>query len=210
MIPKEARVTLPIKFRPITLLEVHGKIFEKILNDRLTSYLERENILPKHQYGFRRNLGTQTAIITAYEKIAINQKDKHQVNVIGRDVQKAFDKVWHNGLKFKILNLNLPPVFEKTLCNYLDNRTTTIKFEGQTTSSIDIRSGVPQGSILGPILYLLYTSDLPPTDPNCTNIMYADNVTQIIEHHHPSKRFLALRTEREITKINDFEKKMED
>ena len=93
----------PLNYRPITLLEVPGKIFEKIINNRFMRYLEENNILHPDQYGFRKNKGTETALLRIYEQIAINQRYKYNCNIVCRDVSKAFDKVWHNGLCYKIL-----------------------------------------------------------------------------------------------------------
>ena len=108
----------PINYRPITLLEVPGKFFEKIINNQFSRYLEENNILHPDQYGFCKNSGTETAILRIYEQISINQRYKHQCNIICRDVSKAFDKVWHNGLRYKILKLELPDIIEKILCNF--------------------------------------------------------------------------------------------
>ena len=123
-----------------------------------------------------------------------------------RDVAKAFDKVWHRGLRFKILPLQLPDIIEKILCSFLDGRTAQIKMDGQLRDKFELKSGVPQGSILSPTLYIFYTSDLKPPGPGATDIMFADDVSQIIEYTHRSKRMLALKTEREIERINKFEK----
>ena len=79
-----------------------------------------------------------------------------QFNVIWRDLSKAFDKVWHLGLKFKILQLQLPDILEKILCNFLDNRTAQIKMNNLLSEKFPLKSGVPQGSILSPTLHLLH------------------------------------------------------
>ena len=93
----------PLNYRAITLLEVPGKVFEKIINDRFMRYLEENNILHPNQYGFRKNEQTETALLRIYEQIVINQRYKYNCNIVCRDVSKAFDKVWHNGLCYKIL-----------------------------------------------------------------------------------------------------------
>ena len=195
-----------LNYRPITLLEVPAKILERIINDRFYEYLEENNILNANQFGFRRNLGTELAILKLYEIIAMNQRQRSQCNVVCRDVAKAFDKVWHRGLKFKILRLQLPDITEKILCSFLDNRTAQIKMEGRLSDKFELKSGVPQGSILSPTMYIFYTSDLRPPGPGATDIMFADDVSQVIEYPHSSKRMLALKTEREIERINRFEK----
>ena len=84
-------------YRPITLLEVPGKILERIINDRFMYFCESNTILSQQQFGFRKKKGADTAIAIAYEKIAVNQQNKHHCNVISRDVAKAFDRVWIEG-----------------------------------------------------------------------------------------------------------------
>ena len=88
---------MPENYRPITLLEVPGKILERIINDRFMYFCESNTILSQQQFGFRKKKGADTAIAIAYEKIAVNQQNKHHCNVICRDVAKAFDRVWIEG-----------------------------------------------------------------------------------------------------------------
>ena len=194
-------------YRPITLLEVVGKIFEKIINNRLCKFLENNNLYHSHQFGFRKGFGTHLALAELHETLAIHQRLGHQCNVVSRDVSKAFDKVWHQGLKFKILQTTLPSPFSNLLCNFLDNRNIKIKFNNATGNFFSIKSGVPQGSILSPTLYSFYTHDLPPPGPDCLDIIFADDVTQITMYPQKSRRQLALITEREIERINLFEYK---
>ena len=195
----------PINYRPITLLEVQGKLFERILNNRFMEYLESNNILPKNQFGFRKGMGTQSALSIIYETINMNQINRNQANIVTRDVSKAFDHVWFNGLKYKVLHLEVADIFEKTLCNFLDNRTAKIKYQNKIGLPINIQSGVPQGSILAPTLYIFYIHDVPQPEANCLDVGFADDITQIVIHNHPSKRFLALKTERAINRINEYE-----
>ena len=194
-----------LNHRPITLLEVPGKIFEKIINDQLMIYLEENNILHPDQYGFRKNKGTETALLRIYEQIAINQRYKYNCNIVCRDVSKAFDKVWHNGLCYKILQLELPDIIEKVLCSFLTDRTVQIRYKNNIDEGFQILSGVPQGNILSPTLYILYTADISRAGPGCCDVLFADDVTQIIVDVNPSKRYLARKTEREINRINKYE-----
>ena len=197
-------------YRPITLLEVPGKILEKLINERVYGFAERNNLFHHQQFGFRKARGTETAMTKIYEKIAINQRKKSQCNIVCRDIEKAFDKVWHKGLKFKILNMNMPNILEKITCNILDDRKVAIKSADSISNKIEIKSGVPQGSNLSPTLFILYTSNLPPPGPGTTDILFADDITKVVEYHHKSKAMLALRTKREIERVNDSEKKMEN
>ena len=199
--------TDPINYRPISLLEVPGKIFEKIINQRLRFFLEQNNCLPNSQHGFRQNRSTDTAIAITTEAISNAARSKTQCCLIMRDVSKAFDKVWHNGLKYKISNLRLPTIITKLLCNFIDNRTASISLNTYDGPSFPIHSGVPQGSCISPTLYIIYTSDIPPQQSQGINISYADDITQIILQPGKSRQMLARRIEREATIVNNFEHK---
>lgn len=209
LIPKPGKSPKhPANYRPITLLEVPGKIFEKIITTRFNNYLETNGKLNDNQYGFRRGRGTQVALAKLYETIAINQHHGHQCNVVCRDVAKAFDKIWHAGLKYKIAQLLLPDIFEKLLCNFLDDRYIKIKMPTMIGEPFQTKSGVPQGSNLSPLLYIYYTSDIPnPTPDECVDIGFADDFTQVIQFQHRSRKMLATRTVNNIKRINNFEYK---
>ena len=101
-------------YRPISLLEVTGKHYERIINNRFTSHLKAKNFINNRQHSFTTKRGTQTAIATLHETIA-----KHKANnnkpLVGRDVSKAFDKIWHDGLIFKIYQTDPPAQLLKIL-----------------------------------------------------------------------------------------------
>ena len=144
---------------------------------------------------------------TTYETIANALAEKKQVYMVLRNVAKAFDKVWHNGLKYKLLRLGFPAILEKILCSFLDNRKTKINIGNEYSNDIKLLSGVPQGSVLSPTLYTLYTNDLSPPEYGCLEIMYADDITQVITSPSKSKLMMKLKVEREIERINKFERK---
>ena len=108
--------------------------------------------LHHNQYGFRKKRGTEAATFRIYESIAIAQNHQHQCNIVCRDVSKAFDKVLHNGLRFKILQLGLPDIMERLLCNFISNRKVQIRYNNKLDNGFDICSGVPQGSVLSLLL----------------------------------------------------------
>ena len=192
-------------YRPITLLEVPGKMLERYINEKIQEYAEYHNKFHKYQYGFRRGRGIEMALTKLYKTISLNQRRGGQCNVVCHDIKKAFDKVWHNGLKFKVLNMNMPSLIEKITCSLLDERTVGIRHSNEISTTINVQSGVPQGSIISPTLFILFTSDLPPPRPGRMDLLFADDVTQVIEYHHKSKLMLARRTVKEINRINKYE-----
>ena len=124
----------------------------------------------------------------------------------GHRLAKAFDKVWHDGLKYKLLSLNLPDTITKLLCHFIQNRKAKIKIKTYTGPEFPLNSGVPQGSSLSPTLYIIYTTDIPEPQARCHQIMFADDITQIITNPNKSRQLMAIQTTREIEKINNFEK----
>ena len=182
MIPKVPKPQSVADYRPISLLEVPGKLLERIINLRVAKELEQCDVFSRNQFGFRPKRWTQTAITLGTELIAQARSKKRPVVVILRDVSKAFDKVWHLGLKVKIQRLHriLPDRIRSLLCTFLDGRTAEIRSE-QPTPVFNLKAGVPQGAILSPMLYNLYVSDLPaPVRPNSHDIIYADDISQIV------------------------------
>ena len=103
------------------------------------------------------------------------------VDLVMRDFDKAFDKVWTLGLQYKILNLNLPKTIEKLTCDYLTDRWAKIYIEDFAGPLFELKAGVPQGGCLSPTLFSIYTADIPePETRNSIDIYYADDVTQLI------------------------------
>jgi len=204
LIPKAGKDPQKVEnYRPISLLEIPGKIFEKIINDRVKMHMENNGLFNPNQYGFRKGRGTQQAITSIYETIAISQRKRQQYNIVCRDIAKAFDKLWKPGLHFKILQINLLDIIEKTLCNFLEDRTATFKIGNIVGPKFPLLSGVPQGSILSPTLFIFYTADLERPRNNCVDVSFADDNTQIIIYPLTKKEALATTTVNEIRRIND-------
>ena len=184
LIPKPGRdAKNPINYRPITLLELPGKILERIVNNSFQRFCEENEVFHVSQYGFRKGRGTDVAITKIYETIAINQKYRDHCNIICRDISKAFDKVWLNGLKYKIIKQDLlPSIIKKILSSYVTGRTTQIRLEQYIGDKFNLESGVPQGGILSPTLFIFYTSDIPQVGPYSEDVIFADDITQIIQN----------------------------
>lgn len=197
LIPKpDTDQTNPLNYRPISLLEVTGKFFEKIINTRLKTHLEANNMLTDMQHGFRNNRGTDTALTTFHETLAHYTAKRKQCYVILVDVSKAFDNVWHERLQYKTAHLQLPITTIKFLNNFLTNREAKIKIGNYIGPPIPLRAGVPQGSVLSPTLYFIYTNDIPTPATDCTYIQYADDITQIVSYPGRSRAFMANKTKK--------------
>ena len=204
-IPKAQSPHLVSGHRPISLLELPGKILERLVCRRLTDLLEERNILHPDQYGFRRRRGTGRALALIWERCASVVAQRGRCNVVLRDVKSAFDRVWHFGLKYKLLGLGLPHCVTRMLYSFLDDRTASVRVGNYQGRRIGLRCGVPQGSVLSPVLYILYTADTPvPRLPSKIS-SYADDNIQLSIEQGRSRRMLARRTERDVALVNRYE-----
>lgn len=179
-------------YRPISLLPILSKIFEKLLLKRLLTIIEERNLIPDHQFGFRQGHGTVEQVHRVVKKIRTALECKRYCSAAFLDISQAFDRVWHLGLMYKIKK-NLPHPFSLLLDSYLTDRYFLIKYGETYTTLQPILSGVPQGSVLGPLLYLLYTSDLPVTE-NTESATYADDTGILASDDDPHQASRLLQT----------------
>lgn len=173
MIPKPNKSpTFPDNHRPISLLSCISKLLERLLLRRLLDHAS--DLLPPQQFGFRHNHSSELQVLRLVEFIQEGFQHKDHSGCIFLDISKAFDRVWHEGLLFKLVQLRTPQYLVLLLHSFLQNRSFRIKI-GSTFSHLHpITAGVPQGSILSPLLYSLYTADLPDL-PHAFLGTYADD-----------------------------------
>jgi len=148
-------------------------VFEKILLKRMLPILDELSIIPEYQFGFRRGHGTPEQCHRVINDVVSAFENKKYCTAAFLDVQQAFDRVWHNGLLYKIKKW-LPAPYFLLIKSYLTKRCFYVQQKNDTSTLFLINAGVPQGSVLGPILYTLYTADMPVTN-NCTVATYADD-----------------------------------
>jgi hypothetical protein len=185
-------------YRPISLLTAFSKIFEKVMYNRLYKHLEVNNILAKEQFGFRPNHSTEQAAFTLINCILNAMNNNQTVGGIFCDLTKAFDCVDHDILLDKLMFYGVHGKFKSLIESYLRDRYQTVSLGNINSSYKDSKwlrtsCGVPQGSILGPLLFLIYINDLPSLSRKDSNIvLYADDTTIIYTNSNKTNYILQI------------------
>ena len=174
-IHKDGSTQILNNYRPISLLSVFDKIIEKLMHKRLYSFLNEHNILFHNQFGFRKNNSTVYALIKITEMIK-ESIDNHKYGCgIFIDLRKAFDTVNHNILLTKLEHYGIRGIALRWFESYLSSRKQYVFLNGESSKLRAISCGVPQGSVLGPLLFLLYINDLPNISKLLDFYLFADD-----------------------------------
>lgn len=175
-IPKPGKIpNCPQNLRPISLLSALSKLVEKIILNNLRQHLDDNHIIQNEQFGFRISHSATQALTRIVEKIVIGFNRKETTVGIFMDIEKAFDKVWHTGLLYKLIKIDTPHYIISLVQNYLSNRSFNVNIDDTVSDTHFLNAGVPQGSLLGPILYIIYTYDLPTTNRTFSSVYADDN-----------------------------------
>ena len=186
------------QLRPISLLPTLSKIYESLFLLRFNEWSTRINILPPQQSGARPHQSTTSRVNALLEQINQSQAYNSFTPVVYVDFQQAFDKMWQAGLILKLSRLSCPSAYLSWLVNYFTNRTLRIDYAGLTSSLIQVKRGAPQGSCLGPVMYVTAHHDLPQIFRNPDEVhAFADDIAIL---YTPS---IFLKHKHQITEIED-------
>ena len=173
----------PSNYRPISLLPLISKIFEKIVHDQMIDYLAQYNILYKYQSGFRTKHSTDLCLSYLNDKILKGFDNGLFTGMILIDLQKAFDTIDHNILLEKLKAIGFCDDTVNWFHSYLTDRAFLVSIENRYSSISKISCGVPQGSILGTLLFLIYVNDMKQA-VSSDLLLYADDSCLIFQHKH--------------------------
>jgi hypothetical protein len=164
----------PLNYRPISLTSIPGKIMERIIKCRLIDYLTDKELLSNKQHGFLKNKSTISNLLEFYDFVTSELDSGACVDIIFLDMLKAFDTVPHHTLIKRLKELNINPTVVRWVLNYLADRKQRVRVRDGFSDWAKVSSGVPQGSVLGPILFLIFINSLPNEINSFCN-MFADD-----------------------------------
>ena len=172
---KKGDKTAPGNYRPISVLPVISKLFEKLVNTRIVKYFEQNDIFYEHQYGFRHGYSTKLSLINLINQIT-QYTDEGRITIgVFIDFAKAFDTINHSILFKKLEHYGIRGIVLQLFKNYLTNRKQFVVYDDMKSTHKSITCGVPQGSVLGPTLFLLYINDLPNSSKYFNFRLFADD-----------------------------------
>jgi retron-type reverse transcriptase len=165
----------PNNYRPISLTSIVSKSIEHIISSAMWEHIDKNNLVTNRQHGFRKGLNTTTQLLHVAHNATkrLDQKTPH--HLVSFDFAKAFDKVPHNLLIHKLTNYRFSTQVTNWIREWLRGRTSKVTVNGQLSQSINVSSGVPQGSVLGPLLFTLYINDIPSKIAHSDCRLYADD-----------------------------------
>ena len=164
-------------YRPVCSLSPLSKIIEKVINNRMVEYLDNFNLFSKTQYGFRKNMGTEDALVNYIDFLQKGLNDSKDIISVFLDLSKAFDVIDHKILAMKLEYYGFRGKFKDFLLSFIKDRKYFVNINGKNSETKTVNIGVPQGSTLGPLLFLIYINDMDSCSDKITLSQFADDST---------------------------------
>ena len=171
-------------YQPILLTSVCCKIMEHVIASQIMNHGEMNNILYTLQHGFRRGRSCESQLIEFIDDLSNNLHNNQQTDILVMDFAKAFDKVCHSLLTHKLHHYGLQGNVNRWIKNWLANRKQSVVVEGEQSQFVRVESGVPQGSVLGPCLFLFYINDLPAKLHSSVRLFADDTIAYLVIRSH--------------------------
>lgn len=188
-------------YRPISLLSVLGKVMERCIYKHLNNFLVDNNVITAYQSGFRQGDSAVYQLLDFTQDVFKALDEGKEIRVVFCDISKAFDRVWHNGLLKKLESIGIKGNLLIWFKSYLTNRKQRVVIRDTASSWVNITAGVPQGSILGPLLFIIYINDIVQ-EINCKIKLFADDTSLYIIVENPMQASVMLNSD--LSKINNW------
>ena len=189
-------------YRPVCSLSPFSKIFERIIYNRMIEFIDQNNILSANQFGFRKGFSTESAIIQFINNVHNGLNKRNHTVAIFMDLSKAFDVLDHNILYKKLEHYGFRGKFLDLLVSFISNRNYFVSANGFISDTKTVNIGVPQGSTLGPLLFLLYVNDMSNSSEIINFTQFADDTT--LTHSGPNLKVLTNELEKELSNVLDW------
>ncbi|MCG8113671.1 MAG: reverse transcriptase domain-containing protein [Candidatus Thiodiazotropha taylori] len=185
-IHKKDEKSLPSNYRPISLLSLVGKTMERCIHKHLYNYVVSHQLITPFQSGFIKGDSTTNQLLHTYHTFCEAVDNGKEVRAVFCDISKAFDRVWHKGLLHKLRGIGCSDNVLKWFTNYLSGRRQRVVLNGESSDWVEVEAGVPQGSILGPLLFLLYINDIVK-NICCSIRLFADDTSLYVIVERPDQ-----------------------
>ena len=189
-------------YRPISLLPAFSKILEKIMYKRINIFLEQNNIIYPSQYGFRKKHSTIHAILEFINDTIGAIESKNSTLSVFLDLSKAFDTINHDILLQKMEFYGIRGIAHDWMKSYLSNRSQFVRYQNCSSNKKSTTCGIPQGSVLGPLLFIIYTNDLPDCLSRSKGILFADDTTVYLSSKNTNELYTNMSAD--LTKLADW------
>ena len=201
---KSGSKTCKTNYRPISILPTLSKIFESVLHDRLLKHCIENEIITEKQAAYLKGDSTVSQLLYIVHNIKQNWTNKKITQGVFLDVSSAFDKVWHNGLIAKLNQIGVNDTFLHTIRSYINGRKQIVVVDGIKSDTLEIKAGVPQGSRLGPLLFIIYLNDII-TEIESDILIFADDTSLLSTGADPAET--AQQLNRDLIKISQWAEK---